>query len=62
MQKILKSARDRGGKISATQAVMETGANFAEVEAILRQLVKSGHAHVDNHPKTGMVIYRILGI
>ncbi|MBD2306391.1 NINE protein [Chroococcidiopsis sp. FACHB-1243] len=62
MQKILKSARNRGGTISATQAVLDTGANLAEVEAILKQLVKSGHAHIDNHPKTGMVIYRILGI
>lgn len=58
--KVLKAARDKGGKISVTQAVLDTGADFAEVETVLKQMVKSGYATVDNHPITGVVIYRFL--
>jgi hypothetical protein len=60
MVKLLKAARDKGGKISVTQGVLDTGASFAEVEAVLKQMVKSGYASVDNHPRTGAVIYHFL--
>lgn len=60
MVNLLKAARDRGGKISVTQAVMDTGANFAEVEAVFKQMVKSGYAYMDNDPVTGAVVYRFL--
>lgn len=60
MVKLLKAARDKGGKISVTQAVLDTGASFAEVEAVLKQMVKTGYVRVDNHPATGTVIYDFL--
>jgi hypothetical protein len=55
--KLVKAAAKRGGKLSVTQAVMDTGVNFAEVEVALKQMVKSGYVYVDNHPETGVVIY-----
>ena len=60
MVKLLKAARDQGGKISVTQGVLDTEASFAEVEAALKQIVKAGYARVDNHPITGAVIYHFL--
>lgn len=60
MVKLLKAARNRGGTISVTQAVMDTGASFSEVEVVLKQMDKSGYAKIDNHPKTGAVIYHFL--
>ena len=60
MVKLLKAARDRGGNISVTQAVMDTGASFTEVEAVLKQMVKSGYVQPNNHPTTGAVIYHFL--
>lgn len=60
MVKLLKAAAARNGKLSVTQGVMETGASFAEVEAVLKQMVKSGYVRVDNHPDTGIVIYEFL--
>jgi len=60
MVKLLKAAEARGGKLSVTQAVMDTGASFAEVEAILKEMLKKGYVGVDNHPDTGVVIYQFL--
>ncbi|MEC4806430.1 MAG: TM2 domain-containing protein [Jaaginema sp. PMC 1079.18] len=57
MLRILKAANERGGQISLTQAVMDTGADFEEVEEILKDMVKKGHAHVDNHLTKGTIIY-----
>ncbi|OCR00376.1 hypothetical protein BCD67_12740 [Oscillatoriales cyanobacterium USR001] len=55
--KLLKAAYNRGGKLSVTQGVMATGATFAEVEATLRELLKTGYVSIDNDPATGIVIY-----
>src|SRR6478672_9851431 len=56
----LKAAVTREGKLSVTQGVMDTGASFLEVEATLKDLVKSGYVHVDNHPVTGVIIYEFI--
>lgn len=55
--KLVKAASARGGKITVTQAVMDTGISFAQVEAALKELVKSGYVNIDNHPVTGAVLY-----
>lgn len=60
MIKLLKAAEARGGKLSVTQAVMDTGTSFAEVEAVLKQMLKSGYVRIDNHPDTGVVIYEFI--
>lgn len=57
MVKLLKAAHTRGGKLSVTQGVLDTGASFAEVEATLNEMVKSGYVIVDNHPISGVVVY-----
>ncbi len=60
MMKLLKAADNRGGTLSVTQAVMETGASFAEVEATLTEMLKTGYIAIDNHPDSGVVIYHFL--
>jgi hypothetical protein len=57
MVKLLKAAHARSGKLSVTQGVLDTGASFAEVEATLTEMVKSGYVVVDNHPISGVVVY-----
>ena len=59
MMKLLKAAANQGGTLSVTQAVMETGASFAEVEATL-EMLKTGYVSIDNHPDSGVVIYHFL--
>jgi TM2 domain-containing membrane protein YozV len=55
--KLLKAAHANGGNLSVTQGVMATGANFADVEAAMREMVRSGYVSVMNHPETGVVLY-----
>ncbi|WP_017719968.1 TM2 domain-containing protein [Kamptonema formosum] len=55
---IVKAAEARGGKISVTQAVMDTEASFVEVEEVLKDLVKIGYVSVENDYITGIVMYR----
>jgi serine/threonine protein kinase len=56
--KLLKAAQSKGGQLSVTQAVMETGMGFAEVEKLCKEMVKLGYAQIDNDPTTGVVVYR----
>lgn len=58
--KLLKAAANRGGKLSVTQAVMDTGASFAEVEATLREMMKSEYVAIENHPDSGVVMYHFV--
>lgn len=58
MVKLVKAAQARGGKLTVTQAVMETGAGFAEIEAVFREMLKSGYVSVGNDSATGAVTYR----
>jgi len=58
--KLIQAAANHGGKLSVTQAVMETGASFAEVEATLREMLKSEYVAIENHPDSGVVIYHFL--
>lgn len=54
---LLKAAEARGGKLSVTHGVMETGASFAQVEAALMHMVREGYADITNDPETGIVTY-----
>ena len=58
MVKLLRAAQNHAGKLSVTQAVMETGFGFEEAESLLKGMVKSGYVSVDNHPKSGVVVYQ----
>lgn len=54
---LLKAAQKRGGKISVTQAVADTGADFTEVEVTLLGMAKKGHADIQNDARSGAVVY-----
>lgn len=54
---LLHSAQAHGGRISVTQGVLDTGADFPEVESALLGLAKKGHADIQNDPHTGAVVY-----
>lgn len=55
--KLLKAAEARGGRLSVTQGVMETGASFPAVEATLKDMLKTGYVDITNDPETGVVMY-----
>ena len=58
MVKLIKAASAQGGKLSVTQGVMATGLSFAEVETLLKDMLKAGYVGLENHPETGVVYYR----
>lgn len=60
MVELAKAAQARGGKISVTQAVIDTGVGFDEVEKTLQEMVKKGYVGLDNHPENGVVLYEFL--
>ncbi|MBR8827733.1 MAG: TM2 domain-containing protein [Gomphosphaeria aponina SAG 52.96 = DSM 107014] len=62
MIQLAKAASVRGGKLSVTQAVIDTGVSFDRVQSTLNEMVKKGYVDVDNHPNTGVVIYNFLEI
>jgi TM2 domain-containing membrane protein YozV len=56
-QLLLQAASKNDGKLSITQGVMATGRDFAEVQAILDEMVKSGYVGMDNDPSSGHMVY-----
>ena len=54
---LLHAAEAKGGSLTVTQGVSATGAGFAEVEATLKEMLKSGYVRIDNNPITGAVTY-----
>ncbi len=55
--KLIEAAESRGSLLTVTQGVKATGAGFAEVEAALREMLKSGYVSINNDPVTGAVTY-----
>lgn len=55
--RLLHAAAAQGGKLSVTQGVMATGADFERVEKVLNDMVKKGYVSITNHPESGIVIY-----
>lgn len=58
MVKLLRAAKQNAGHLSVTQAVLETGLGFEEAETLLSDMARSGYVAIDNHPQSGVVIYR----
>jgi hypothetical protein len=56
-QQLLQAASKNDGKLSITQAVMVTGRDFAEVQVLLDEMVKSGYVGMDHDPATGHMVY-----
>lgn len=57
MVKLVNAAHSRGGQLSVTQGVLDTGASFTEVEVTLKDMLKNGYVTLDNHPVSGVVLY-----
>ncbi len=57
MVKLIEAAEAKGGILTVTQGVKATGASFVEVEAVLKEMFKSGYVKIDNDPITGAVVY-----
>ncbi len=57
VMKLIEGAESNGGILTVTQGVKFTGASFAEVEATLNDMYKSGYVKIDNDPNTGAVTY-----
>jgi hypothetical protein len=60
MLKLLKAAQTREGKLTVTQAVLDTELSFDQVEQTLRKMVKSGYVETYNDPETGILTYDFL--
>jgi TM2 domain-containing membrane protein YozV len=58
MVALLQAAQRQGGHLSVTQGVMATGMGFEEVESLLNSMAKSSYVGIENHPETGIVLYR----
>ncbi len=56
--RLLKAAAARRGSLTLSEAAMDTGADFPEVERELDALMHRGVVSVDNHPDSGTVMYR----
>lgn len=57
MVQFIDAAEKNGGRLTVTQGVKATGVSFAEVEATLKEMLKSGYVKIDNDPITGAVTY-----
>jgi len=57
MVKLIEAAETTGGTLTVTQGVKATGVSFSEVEAVLKDMLKSGYVKIDNDPVTGAVTY-----
>jgi TM2 domain-containing membrane protein YozV len=60
MLKLLKAAQARAGKLSVTQAVLDTELSFEQVETALREMTRTGYVAIENHPETGVILYNFL--
>lgn len=58
MLQLLKAAQEQQGSLSVTQGVLATGLGFDAVETLLQEMHRAGYVSVENHPKTGVVLYR----
>lgn len=57
MQALLQAALKHDGCLTVTQAVMETGATFADVEQTLQEMVASGYVYTRDQVDTGVTEY-----
>lgn len=55
--KLVQAAERRGGRLSVTQAVLDTETEFQTVERALQNLVKTGYVAVYNDVHSGIVMY-----
>jgi hypothetical protein len=54
---LVRAATKTNGRLSVTQAVLATGADFKVVEDTLQGMLRSGYINIDNDPDTGVIVY-----
>ena len=54
---IVRLARERGGRLSVTEAAADSGLTMQEAESILKELVDGGYVELEI-TTSGMVVYR----
>ncbi|OLP19310.1 hypothetical protein BST81_06015 [Leptolyngbya sp. 'hensonii'] len=57
MVSLVKAASVRAGKLTVTQAVVDTGMSFSEAEGLLMEMTKSGYVEITNDAVTGIIVY-----
>ena len=57
---LCRAAKDNGGVLTVTDAVMVTGHPHEEVEKALDEMARRRWVDIDNHPDSGVIIYRFL--
>jgi TM2 domain-containing membrane protein YozV len=62
MVKLAQIASQKGGRISVTQAVIETEQDFEKVESTLKMMLKKGYVDVVNDHHTGVVLYEFIDL
>lgn len=62
MVKLAQLASKKGGKLSVTQAVIETEQDFEMVESTLKMMLKKGYVDVVNDHHTGVVLYEFIDL
>lgn len=55
---LCRAAKDNAGILTVTDAVMATGLPHEEVAAALDDMARQRWVEIDNHPRSGVVIYR----
>ncbi len=55
--KLARLAAERGGRLTVQAAVVATGRPHGEIEEVLEQMAKAGHAEPDIDLETGSMIY-----
>ena len=54
---LIRAASKSNGKLSVTQGVLATGADFKVIEDCLQDMMRGGYIGIDNDPDTGIVLY-----
>ncbi len=55
--RLLGAAKQSSGRLTTSQAVLETGLPFEDVEAQLQDMVQRGYVEAENDPETGTIRY-----
>ncbi len=55
--RLLQAAKQADGRLTVSQAVLETGLPFEEIEHQLQEMVQKGYVEAENDPATGTIRY-----
>ena len=55
---LCRAAKDNGGILTVTDAVLATGEPHEEIEKHLDEMARQRWVDIDNHPDSGVVVYR----